>query len=260
MLEILENDDLAAAPGLMQRLDPRIRLLLIVLFAALATLLHTLETLASLVVLTMVLARASRVQVLSFVRKVWSSAGLFAVLLALPATTSWISKGRVLVELGPVSITAPGLFIAARMVLRVVAGAGVGLLVIWTTRWADLLRALTRLRAPDVVVATLAMTQKQVLTLLRTVENMHLARESRMLGVGTATENRGWVVGRLAFIARRSLHTADEVYDAMLSRGFSGRMLSLDSLKLGWRDGFWLALLAAGGAALLALDRGWTWP
>jgi cobalt/nickel transport system permease protein len=255
MLEILENDSVATLPGLMQRLDPRFKLGTIVFFAVLATFLHALSSLVLLLLLTMVLARVSRVSVTSFAAKVWASAGLFAVLLALPAATSWITEGRVLLAIGPVAITVPGLLIATRMVVRVVAGASLGLLVIWTTRWADLLRALTRMRVPDLVVATLAMTQKQVLALLRTVENIQLARESRMLGLGTTRQNRGWVVDRIAFVAKKSMRTADEVYDAMLSRGFSGTMPALVPLRAGRRDWLWLALSSSAGAALLALDR-----
>ena len=76
---------------------------------------------------------------------------------------------------------SPACIGVATLVTRVAAAAGFGLLVVWTTRWTDLLHALTALRMPDLVVATLAMTQKQILTLLRTVEKIHLARESRTL-------------------------------------------------------------------------------
>jgi len=136
-----------------------------------------------------------------------------------------------------------------------VAGAGFGLLVVWTTRWADLLRALSALGVSDLVVATLAMTQKQIMSLLRTVENMHLARESRMLSTGSAGQERGWVVGRMAFVARRSMKTADEVYDAMLARGFSGAMPSLTDLKTGARDLAWLAASIAASALVILTDR-----
>ena len=60
-------------------------------------------------------------------------------------------------------------------------------------RWSDLLRGLSAMRVPDVMVATLAMTQRQILTLLRTVEQMHLARESRTLTRGGAA--RGACLG-----------------------------------------------------------------
>jgi cobalt/nickel transport system permease protein len=169
--------------------------------------------------------------------------------------TQWITPGLVVVPLGPASVTAPGLVVAARLVVRVVAGAGIGLLVVWTTRWTDILRALTSIRVPDIVVATLAMTQKQIMSLLRTVENVHLARESRMLSNGRTAENRKWVVERMAFIASKSMKTADDVYDAMLSRGFTGAMPSLARLRTTARDWAWIAATVATCVLVLGADR-----
>ena len=111
------------------------------------------------------------------------------------------------------------------------------------------------MHVPDVVVATLTMTQQQIMSLLRTVENMHLARESRMLSAGTAKANRGWVAERIAFVATKSIKTADDVYDAMLSRGFAGSMPSLVRLKTAPRDWVWFATSLVSCAALLGVDR-----
>ena len=104
-------------------------------------------------------------------------------------------------------------------------------------------------------VATLAMTQKQIVSLLRTVENTHLARESRMLTAGTARENRRWVTERMAFVARKSMKTADDVYGAMLARGFSGAMPSLVRLRTTARDWVWVTASVLACAALLGVDR-----
>jgi cobalt/nickel transport system permease protein len=253
--DVLENERVASLPGLMQRLDPRMKVVSIVLLAVVASFVHSVPMLAVLVVATMLLAAASHVSVGSFARKVWVSAGFFGLLLSAPAATSWITPGPVLVALGPVSITAPGLLVAGRLILRVAVGAGFGLLVVWTTRWADLLRALGAMGVPDLVVATLAMTQKQIMSLLRTVENMHLARESRMLSSGSARENRGWVVERMAFVARRSMKTADDVYDAMLARGFTGAMPALIDLRATARDWIWLSGAVAACTVVLLADR-----
>ena len=253
--EVLENDEIASRPGLMQRLDPRVKLITILLFAVTASFVHSLWVLLGLVALTAMLAAASRLSVLSFSRKVWASAGFFALLLSLPAATAWITPGEVLIPLGPLSITEPGLYIAARLVTRVAAGAGIGLLVVWTTRWTDLLHALTAMHVPDLVVATLTMTQKQIVSLLRTVENTHLAHESRMLAAGSARDNRRWVTERMAFVARKSMKTADDVYDAMLARGFSGAMPSLVRLRTTARDWAWLAASILACAVLLGADR-----
>ncbi len=253
--EVLENEEFATRPGLLQRLDPRVRLLSIVLLAVTASLVHSIWMLLFLVGVTLVLAAVSRVNVGSFARKVWASAGLLALLVALPSTTALITPGAVVVPLGPLSLTEPGLMGAATLVARVVAAAGFSLLIVWTMRWTDLLHALTALRLPGVIVATLAMAHKQILTLLRTVEQIHLARESRTVSRGTTTENRSWVTERMAFVVRKSIKTADDVYDAMLSRGFSGPVRSLVRLRLGVNDWVWATTCVVGCTAVVLVDR-----
>jgi energy-coupling factor transporter transmembrane protein EcfT len=253
--DMLQNEELAMGPGLMQRLDPRVKLGTILLLAVTASFVRSIGVLAALFLVTMAVAAASHVSARAFARRVWASAGLFAVLLAAPATTSWITPGKALVALGPLVLTYPGVLVAARLVTRVAAGAGIGLLVIWTTRWTDLLRALTAMHVPEVIVATFAMTQQQIVSLMRTVENMHLARESRMLAEGSAAENRAWVIGRIAFVARKSLKTADDVYDAMLARGYSGAWPSISRLRVRAYDWAWLAGCVMVSAIALGLDR-----
>jgi cobalt/nickel transport system permease protein len=253
--EVLQNEELAARPGLLQRLDPRIKLLTLVLFAVTASLAHSVWVLIGLIAVTIVLAAASRVGVGSFERKVWLSAGLLAFLVAAPSALRVFTPGTVVIPLGPLSLTEPGLMGAATLVTRVVASAGFALLVVWTTRWPDLLKALSAMRLPDVVVATLAMTQKQILALLRTVEQIHLARESRTLTRGSARLDRAWVTERMAFVARKSMKTADDVHDAMLSRGFTGAMPSLVTLRMRPRDWAWSLASVALCAAILYVDR-----
>jgi cobalt/nickel transport system permease protein len=253
--DVLENEEFAARPGLLQRLDARVKLVAIVLLAVTASLVHSIWMLLLLVVVGLALAAASRVSMASFARKVWLSAGLLALLIALPSTTAWITPGNVVVSIGPISLTQPGLMGAATLVLRVVAAAGFSLLVVWTMRWTELLHALTALRLPGVIVATLAMAQKQILTLLRTVEQIHLARESRLLCTGTTRDNRAWVTERMAFVVRKSLKTADDVYDAMLARGYSGPIRTLVRLRATRKDWVWLGLCVAACTAVVFADR-----
>jgi len=255
VIEVLENEEIAARPGLLQRLDPRVKLGSLLAFAVLASLVRSPWLLALLVAMTLALAAASRVPLASFARKVLLSAGLFVSVIALPAATAFITPGASVATLGPITFTAPGVLAAVTLVLRVVASAGFALLVIWTMRWTETLAALTALHAPDVVVATLAMTQKQIVSLLRTIENVHLARESRMLSAGSAGQNRDWVVGRMAFVAGKSIKAADDVYDAMLARGYSGAMRSVSRLSARRSDWLWLAACALICALLIGLDR-----
>jgi cobalt ECF transporter T component CbiQ len=253
--EVFRNEAVASSDGLMQRLDPRVKAASVLAFAVVASFLHSVPMLLAVIAATMAVAAASNISPVSFARKVWASAGFFGLLLSAPAATSWITPGPALLALGPLVLTRPGTVVALRLVCRVAAGAGFGLLVVWTTRWTDLLRALGTMGVPDLVIATLAMTQKQIVSLLQTVENMHLARESRMLTTGSARENRGWVVDRMAFVARRSLKTADDVYDAMLARGFAGTMPSIVELRATARDATWAVASIGACVAALLIDR-----
>jgi cobalt/nickel transport system permease protein len=255
VIEVLENEEIASRPGLLQQLDPRVKLGSLFGFAVVASFVRSPIVLAALVALTLVIAAVSRVPLGSFARKVLLSAGLFVSVIALPAATAFVTPGPVVATLGPISFTAPGIAGAVTLVMRVVASAGFALLVIWTTRWTETLAAMTALRAPDVIVATLAMTQKQIISLLRTVEHIHLARESRMLAYGSAAENREWVIGRMAFVAGKSVKAADDVYDAMLARGFSGAMRSVNRLSAGARDWAWLAGAILTCALVIGVDR-----
>jgi len=255
MMEVLENEELAGRPGLLQSLDARVKLVTIVVMAVTASLVHSIWMLLVLVGVGLVLAAASRVSVASFTKKVWLSAGLLALLIALPSTTGFITPGTEVFSIGPVSITEPGLMGAATLVARVGAAAGFSLLIVWTMRWTELLHALTAFRLPGVIVATLALAHKQILTLLRTVEQIHLARESRLVSKGTTRDNRTWVTGRMAFVVRKSLKTADDVYDAMLSRGYSGPVRTLVRLRTSPRDWVWLSLSILGCAAAVVVDR-----
>jgi len=59
----------------------------------------------------------------------------------------------------------------------------------------------------------------------------------------------------MAFVVRKSMKTADDVYDAMLSRGFTGAMPSLVKLRLRPRDWAWSVASIALCAAMLYVDR-----
>jgi cobalt/nickel transport system permease protein len=253
--DVLRNDSTASAPGLLQRLDPRVKLVSLVAFAVTASLARSPWVLAALFAGTLLIAAASRVSVASFLQRVLGSAGVFALIVAAPAATGLVTPGAAVATLGPLTLTAPGLAGATTLVLRVVAGAGFALLTVWTMRWTDILHALQAFRLPALVVATLATTQQQLLVLLRIVEQTHLARESRSVALGSTARDRSWVTDRLAFVARKSLKTADDVHDAMLSRGFDGSLRPLSRLRASAADGWWAAGAASACTLLLLLDR-----
>jgi energy-coupling factor transporter transmembrane protein EcfT len=59
----------------------------------------------------------------------------------------------------------------------------------------------------------------------------------------------------MAFVAGKSMKAADDVYDAMIARGYSGAMRSVRRLSAGLRDLAWIAVAVGVAALTLGLDR-----
>lgn len=253
---MLASEETASKKGLLQGIDPRAKLGAIAVLSVMASLIHSPVALGGLYALGVALAAASRVKLGSLVRKVWLSAGLFSAIIALPATTSLVTPGITIATIGPVAITKPGAFGAITLVMRVIASANFALLIALTTRWSDTLRGLAALKVPGVFTMTLGMAHRYAVSLLRTVQQIHLAKESRAIAEFPAAEERRWVAGRMAFAIKKSVKMSGDVYDAMLSRGYSGEVRSLMPLKADARDFAFLASIAIFCAVLFAFSQG----
>lgn len=238
--EVLADDEIASRAGVLQKVDPRVKLATLAMLAITASLVHSPLLLALLYGTGVALGAASHVGVGSLVRRVWLSAGIFSTIIAIPATTSFVTGGPVLLVLGPIVITRPGALGAMTLILRVVASANFAFLIALTTRWPDILRGLSALKIPDIFVATLGMAQRYVISLLKTVQQMHLAKESRTIARVSTAQERRWVTGRMAFVVKKSINMGNDVYDAMLSRGYSGSVRALSPLKATKIDLLWL--------------------
>jgi cobalt ECF transporter T component CbiQ len=244
--EALLGEEAAERPGLLQRLDARVKLagaLALILAVALA---RNAAVLAAVAVLVPAVAAASRVEVGRFVRRVCLVVPLFTGLIALPATLNVITPGDTLVGLGhpfghELAITAQGVGGAALIVLRVGASVSVATLLALTTPWPALLGALRTLRAPRTFVLVAGMAYRYLFVLLGVVEDMYVARKARgagtrARGVAAARAGRASVAAAAATLFARAYGMADDVHLAMVARGWRGDARTLRPPALGRAD------------------------
>jgi cobalt ECF transporter T component CbiQ len=252
-------EDLARKPGLLQALDPRAKLLgaLAVLLAV--SLSHNLVVIAGLYLLTLPVASASQVPMGFYLKRVWLFMPFFTGIIALPALFNVFTPGPVLLTLiatpsFTLSVTQPGAVTAAFLLLRVGTSVSIGVLLVLTTRWASLLKALHVLHVPQVFVLILGMTYRYIYVLLQSANDMFLARKSRVVGRVSGGDDRRWLTASMGVLLSRSYRLSDEVYLAMQSRGFRGEVQIMDEFN--WRTSDWLALAAFVGVAVLAVWLG----
>jgi cobalt/nickel transport system permease protein len=267
----LAAEHTAETRGLLQALDARAKLLGMAALLVAVTLLRHPVLSAAVVVLCLILAVASRLPLRAVVQA-WLVVPLFTLAIIAPSALNVVTPGAPVAHvwsfgtgahLGPyalpeeITITQPGLFVAARFLLRVLACMSLVLVIAATTRPTLLLTSLRSFGVPRVFVMVLAMMYRYVSLLVRTAEELHLARMSREISAGRIGAERRWVASGIGFIFRRSRRLGEEVYRAMVSRGYEGEARRLRPQRLRWRDGLYLAASGAAACALLLLDRMW---
>ena len=242
------------AAGWMQRLDPRVKLAGLVALVVAVALSHRLDVIAALLAAGVVLAAASRVPVTTLLSSVSLAAAGFSLTLAAPAV--FLTPGRT-VAVVPVlgwTATAQGLTSAGFLVLRAAAASTFGFLLVFTTRWSHVLKAMRAFRVPVVFVAVLAMTYRYVLLLLESAHDMFVARRSRTVGRLTAADRRRAVTQSAGVLLAKSLNLSNEVFLAMQARGFRGEVYLVDDFAMARAD--WLALVAAAAVSAVAVWAG----
>ena len=247
------TEEHARADGWLQRVDPRAKLGMFLCVALAASLSGSLAALVALYAATLVAARASRVPFDFFVRRVWAGIPFFAGLVILPSI--FLSAGPRLfdIPLGPLHLapSIPGLVGAVIFVMRVAVSVSLAVLLVITTPWADVLKSLQALRVPHVFILLLSMTYRYIFLFLRATNGLFEARKSRMVGRTSGAEQRGWISGSMMSLLNRSFKMSNDVYAAMLARGFTGRVQSYNTYHM--RAGDWLAVLAALAIAAAGL-------
>jgi cobalt/nickel transport system permease protein len=123
-----------------------------------------------------------------------------------------------------------------------------------TTPWADLLRSLHALRVPQVFILILSMTYRYIFLFLHAVNGTFEARKSRTVGRPQGAEARRWISHSMAALLNRSFKMSNDVYAAMLARGFTGQVRTHSRYQLRPTD--WMALLGAFVVAGLVVIAG----
>ena len=255
------SSDLAAAPGLLQRIEPRVKLLSILGLLLTAAFVRNIPVLAGMYLVALVLAVASALPLGFFVRRVWLFIPIFTGIVVVPATFNVVTHGTVVVPLGtwfghPLGLTSQGLTAAGLIVLRVAVSISLVVLLTSTTPWHRLLASLRAVFVPRIFIVVLAMAYRYIFVLLSAVIDMYTARLAR-----SVTDHREHGRGR-RFVASsagalfgRAHALADDVHLAMIARGFVGDVPRGRTSRPTWIDAGWLLGVLAVAVATLTVDR-----
>jgi cobalt/nickel transport system permease protein len=243
--------ELASRDGLFQKIDARVKVLFLLFFIIIVSLKRDPIPEILIGIFVFVLILLSRLDAWLIYRRVIFLSFVFGFLIAAPAVLNVFIKGEVIVPLvrfsGPhdfwiyhipdeIGITKEGLYRVITFTLRVMNSLSLSFLVFYTTPFPELIKALRVIKAPDSFLMIITLTYKYIFIFARTVHDMHLAKKGRLIGPERDTEARRWVAGRIALMFRKSQQRCEEIYKAMIGRGFSGTIRVYGSRSLRTRD------------------------
>jgi cobalt ECF transporter T component CbiQ len=211
---------------------------------------------AGILAAALALARISRVPLRILGARVWLSVLIFTGGIALPAL--FTTPGQVRWHLPWLGwpVTDQGVRSAAHLLLRAETSVTWVLLVVLSTPWVHVLKALRALGVPVTGVVLLGMTHRYAFLLLRLAQEQFEARRSRLVGALAARPRRQLAASSAGALLDKSVQLSSDVFSAMVARGFRGDLYTLDDFRMNPRDWWTLAACVAFAAAALRLGTG----
>ncbi|WP_228389369.1 cobalt ECF transporter T component CbiQ [Cumulibacter manganitolerans] len=122
-----------------------------------------------------------------------------------------------------VPVSEPGLLAAGAMLAKATVGVLAGVVLASTTRPAELVRGLHRLRMPGPLVEIASFMLRYVSVVSDDLRRMRIARESRCFA-GSGPRQARAVAASAGTLFVRSYERGERVHLAMLARGYAGTM------------------------------------
>jgi len=259
--------ELASTKGFLQKFDARAKVFFLLFFIGIISFKQSVYAEMSVGVFIFALAVFSGINVADFYRRVLFFGFFFGFIIALPASLNTITNGELVVRLVElpkpydflgyhiprlIGITRQGITGVMMLTLRAANSVALSLLVISTTPFPSLVKALKVLRVPDVFLMILTLTYKYIFIFAGTIEDMYLAKKSRLAGRANGVDGRIWVAGRIAFIFKKTQLRCEEVFKAMLSRGFSDDMRFYGSRLFSTGDRLFTLFILFSGTIICA--------
>ena len=248
-------EKLAKKNGLLQKLDPRVKIVAILPLIVIAALARALWVIAALFAVAVAVALLSKVPLSTLAKRVWLGVLAFTGFISVPAL--FVTPGQAIYNLPLLgwTVTAQGLRAAMYLIMRAETAATFSVLLVFCTPWSNLLKALRVLRLPIVLVVILGMTYRYIFLLLRSAHDMFKSRKSRRVGRLDGRQQRRAATAGAGVLMSKTLQLSGDVYLAMRSRGFQGEVYLLNEFRTGWFDWVMLALFITIAAVAFWFGR-----
>lgn len=236
MAEDMFQAGIATGDGWLQRIEPRVKVLGVGMLLLAVAMAPSLTMLAIVHMILLLTARLSGIGWAAYLKRVWLPALVFAGVAVLPGVINWVTPGETVVVIyqdmnwhvgsfglpRELFITRQGIAAACFVLLRASASLGLVVLLVKTTRWSVLTKAIGAMGLPVVFVMVLDLTYRYLFLFLLLLSEYLLGRKSRLVAVEKTSGGLLWIGSALAGFFRMLWQYSHEINAAMMARGFTG--------------------------------------
>jgi cobalt/nickel transport system permease protein len=199
-------------------------------------------------------------------RKIFLLAFIFGLLVVLPASLNVITPGKIIFNIitfnkpshfliynipQNIGVTINGLNVVTLVFLRVLNSISFALLVVFTTPFPSFIKSFKMIGVPDTFLMIISLAYKYIFILSRTIEETYFAFKSRLSGNVKSDSIRRLIGGRIFFIFKRSMIIYQSTYDAMVSRGYTGKVILHSQNHFSFKDFVVLVIIVCSGIVFI---------
>jgi cobalt/nickel transport system permease protein len=247
------NEPFAIGDSIIHRIDPRFKVVAAAAFSIVVAVSYRFPTLIVALTASMVLILAAQLDLKAVAGRLLVVIGFIVLLwVVLPITFD----GVPIVRIGPVSLTRPGVVLAAQISLKSLAILLAFIALVTTMHFTTLGHALDRLHLSGKLVHLLLMTYRYIYVIEQEYQRMVRAAKIRGFRPGTNLHTYRTFAYFIAMLFVRAAHRAERVYSAMRCRGFNGRLYCLADFPAHRSNWFFAGLMTAIVIGLVLLEWG----
>ncbi|MEM3736800.1 MAG: cobalt ECF transporter T component CbiQ [Candidatus Bathyarchaeia archaeon] len=249
-----------SAGGILQRIDPRIKLISLTTLVVVAVSLKTIAPLSILFIMILLLATASKTPIRFFLYRATFFIPIFAGVISLPLP--FITPGAKLLSVSCIgyslAVTNEGVYRAILFTFRVWVCVAAMTLLIMTTRFSAIISAMERLKFPKIFTLMLAITYRYIHVFIDETHRMLLAMDSRSAGKMNRLQALKALAHTTEALFIRAYERGERVYGAMVARGYTGDARYIGEVRCSLQDWAFGVLSASVfiGAAIVQLYAG----
>lgn len=220
------NENTAVVNGFLQKCDPRAKLITALVFLISSLLSKSPFGLTVIYILVLLACIISYVNLIFFLKRTLLFIPVFSLIIITPALFSFVTPGKPVMtfnfHLINFAITIEGISTGLIFFMRVLTSVSIVILLILTTRSHVLLKALRMFGIPHIFTMIFGMTYRYIFLLLDIIQKTYIAVKSRTGHIKSTVKGQNVAGVTIAGLWLKSYQMQNQIYDAMISRGFTG--------------------------------------